>query len=174
MARWLRRHYGAGPIHLAGLAACFAVAAYALAKVLGETGWKEILFWFAICVILHDLIIWPVYGIADRVALRAQDGSRGRPPAVPWINHVRVPVIISALLLAMFFPLILRLSNSYYQQVTGFNENVYIVNWLAVTGALFAGSALAYAIRVAHARRRMAGTRSRPGPAPGGGSAPAS
>ena len=36
----------------------------------------------------------------------------------------------------MFFPLIFRLSNPYYQQVTGFNENVYIVNWLAVTGIL--------------------------------------
>ena len=94
---------------------------------------------------------------------------------MPWINHVRVPVIISALLLAMFFPLILRLSNPYYQQVTGFNENVYIVNWLAVTGVLFAGSALAYAIRLGRARRRKAGTPSpTPGPAPGGGSAPAS
>ena len=138
------RHYGAGPIHLVGLAACFAVAAYALAKVLGESGWKEILLWFAICVVAHDLIVWPVYGIADRIGPPGpgQIGGAGLP-LVPWINHVRVPAVISALLLVMFFPLILRLSNSYYQQVTGFNENVYLINWLAVTGILFAGSALA-------------------------------
>ena len=39
-------------------------------------------------------------------------------------------------------PVVLRLSNPYYQAVTGFNENVYVFNWLAVTGVLFAGSAV--------------------------------
>jgi hypothetical protein len=152
--RWLQRHYGAGPVHLAGLAACFLVAAYALGKVLGESGWKEILALFVFCVVVHDLLVWPVYGIADRTALWVQNRSQGRPPTVPWINHVRIPAAISALLLVMFFPLILRLSNAYYQQTTGFNENVYVFNWLAVTGILFAGSALIYAVRLGRARRR--------------------
>jgi hypothetical protein len=154
--RWLRNHYGAGPIHLVGLVACFAVAAYALAKVLGESGWKEILLWFAICIVIHDLIAWPVYGVADRMALRLQDRTRssGHIPRVPWINHVRVPVVISALLLVMFFPLILRLSNPYYEDATGYSESVYVFNWLAVSGALFIGSAVAYAIRLGLARRR--------------------
>ena len=71
----------------------------------------------------------------------------GTAPGVPWINHVRVPVVISALLLVMFFPLILRLSNPYYQVATGYNEGVYVFNWLAVSGALFIGSAVTYAIR---------------------------
>jgi hypothetical protein len=157
--QWLRRHYGAGPLHLAGLAACFAVAAYALAKVLGENGWKAILALFAICVIAHDLIVWPVYGLADRMALRFQNRTQHRTnhrarPAVPWINHVRVPVVISALLAVMFFPLILRLSNPYYHAVTGFNENVYLTNWLIVTGVLLVGSALVYLVRVGVARNR--------------------
>ena len=152
--RWLQRHYGAGPIHLVGLMTCFAVAAYALGRVLGESGWKEILLWFAICVVAHDLIVWPVYGIADRTALRVQNRSRGRRPPVPWINHVRIPAVISAVLLVMFFPLILRLSNSYYQEATGFNEDVYLINWLAVTGILLAGSAVIYAVRRGRARRR--------------------
>ena len=157
--RWLQRHYGAGPIHLAGLAACFIVAAYALGKVLGESGWKEILALFALCVVAHDLIVWPVYGIADRMALRLQNRSQGRPPQVPWINHVRVPTVISALLLVMFFPLIFRLSDPYYQQATGFNENVYLFNWLAVAGILFSGSALLYVARLGRARRRAVATR---------------
>ena len=157
--QWLRRHYGAGPLHLAGLLACFAIAAYALAKVLGENGWKAILLLFAICIIAHDLIVWPVYGLADRMALRLQDRTEHRTqdrarPVVPWINHVRVPTVISAVLLGMFFPLIVRLSNPYYQAVTGFNENVYFTNWLIVTGVLFAGSALAYLVRVGVAHHR--------------------
>jgi hypothetical protein len=144
--------------HLLGLVACFGVAAYALAKVLGDSGWKEILLWFAICVVAHDLIAWPVYGVADRIALRVQDRTRSeRFPNVPWINHVRVPAVISGLLLVMFFPLVFRLSNTYYQKATGYTENVYLINWLAVTGVLFAASAVAYAIRIVLARRRAGG-----------------
>ena len=88
-----------------------------------------------------------------RSASRTEPGAVGIAP-VPWINHVRVPVVISALLLVMFFPLIFRLSNPYYQDATGFNESVYLFNWLAVSGALFIGSAVAYAIRLGLARRR--------------------
>ena len=54
----------------------------------------------------------------------------------------------------MFFPLILRLSRAVYLGTTGFSENVYLTNWLIVTGALFAGSALAYLVRLGLARRR--------------------
>ena len=53
MRSW-RRHYGAGPWHLLGLLACFAVAAYAITRVFPQGGWKAILVWFVICVILHD------------------------------------------------------------------------------------------------------------------------
>ena len=53
MRSW-RRHYGAGPWHLLGLLACFAVAAYAVTRVFAQGGWKAILVWFVICAILHD------------------------------------------------------------------------------------------------------------------------
>jgi hypothetical protein len=153
---WLRDRYGAGPWHLVGSLACFAVAAYALAKVLGESGWKEILLLFAVCVVAHDLVAWPVYGLADRAAVGLERRRRGRPPAVAWINHVRVPSIISALLLVMFFPLVLRLSSGEYLADTGFTEQAYVYNWLAVSGVLFAGSAILYLIRVALSRSRRA------------------
>ena len=152
---WVRHRYGAGPWHLVGSLACFAVAAYALAKVLGESGWKEILLLFAVCVVAHDLIAWPVYGLADRAAVRLDRRHRpGRAPAVSWINHVRVPSIISALLLVMFFPLVLRLSNARYLADTGFTEQAYLFNWLAVSGTLFAVSAILYVVRVVRARSR--------------------
>ena len=154
---WIRDRYGAGPWQLVGSLACFAVAAYALAKVLGESGWKEILLLFAVCVVAHDLVAWPVYGLADRAAVRLDRRlRRGRTPAVPWINHVRVPSIISALLLVMFFPLVLRLSSAEYLADTGFTEEAYLFNWLAVSGILFAGSAIVYLVRAVLARSRRA------------------
>ena len=63
------------------------------------------------------------------------------PGPVPWVNHVRFPAVISAVLLGMFFPLIFRLSRAVYLGTTGFSENVYLTNWLMVTGPFFAASA---------------------------------
>jgi hypothetical protein len=157
--RWFRRHYGAGPLHLVGLLACFAVAAYAVTRVLGTSGWKGIFLWFVVCLIGHDLIGWPLYTVADRVLLRTQRRHPGlRHPLVPWVNHVRVPVIISGTLLAMFSPLIFRLSQHAYRGWTGFNEDVYLINWLVVTGVLFGASGLIYLFRLGLARRRGAAT----------------
>ena len=158
---WFRRHYGAGPLQLLGLLVCFAIAAYAVTRVFSQGGWKAILAWFVICVLLHDLIGWPAYALADRVLLRVarRSGAR-RAPAVPWINHVRAPTIISGLLLIMFAPLIFRLNNGGYEALTGFNENVYLTNWLLVTAILFGGSAAIYLLRLLLARRTARSTSS--------------
>jgi hypothetical protein len=151
--RWLRRHYGAGPLHLVGFLACSAVAAYAVTRVLGEGGWPGVLLWFVACVVLHDLIGWPIYAAADRILVRAQWRHQRRTP-VPWANYVRFPTVISAVLLGMFFPLIFRVSNAAYVRITGLNEDAYLINWLVVTGILFGGSAVTYMLRLVLARRR--------------------
>lgn len=152
---WFRRHYGAGPLHLLGLLVCFGIAAYAVTRVFEVSGAVGILAWFAVCIVLHDLIGWPIYAVADRGLLRAYRSRRaGNQPAVSWINHVRVPTVISGLLLVMFAPLIFRLSNGYYEATTGFNENVYLANWLAVTAVLFGGSAVIYLLRLGASHRR--------------------
>jgi len=162
--QWLRRHYGAGPLHLVALLACFGVAAYAATRVLGASGWKGIFLWFAVCLIVHDLIVWPLYTLADRALIRTQHLHRGqREFVVPWVNHVRVPVIISGTLLGMFFPLIFRLSQLNYVGYTGFNENVYLINWLGVTAALFAASGAIYLLRLGTRRHRRV---ARPGSNP--------
>jgi hypothetical protein len=155
--KWFRRHYGAGPLHLVGMLAGGVVAIYAVTRVFGQSGWKGIFLWFVVCLVGHDLVGWPIYTLADRRLIRAQgpDGVKG-PRLVPWINHVRVPTVISAVLLGMFFPLIFRLENTFYEGVTGFSENVYLTNWLVVSGILFAGSALIYLARLGLARRREA------------------
>ena len=168
---WLRRHYGAGPLHLLGMLTCFAVVAYAVTRVLGESGWVSVFQVFIISLVLHDFIGWPIYTAADRLLVRAQgrSGKQGEGPTVPgtgpatkkqarvpWANHVRFPTVISAVLLVMFFPLIFRLSNNAYEGYTGFNESAYFTNWLVVSGTLFALSALVYLCRCAwsgHRRR---------------------
>jgi hypothetical protein len=137
------------------MTACAAVAAYAFLKVLQESGTRGILFWFAVSVVGWDFIAWPLCAVVDRLAVRAYQRYQGRPrAAIPWINYVRVPTVISVVLLVLFFPLIFRLNNSYYEASTGFNENIYIVNWLVASGALFAGSTLAYLVRLRFAGRQ--------------------
>jgi len=155
MRSW-RRHYGAGPWHLLGLLACFTVAAYATTHVFAQQGGKAILICFAICVILHDGVGWPIYALADRVLTwRAHAGATRDGPAVTWINHVRVPTVISGLLLVMFAPMIFRLSNSYFEGITGFSENVYLWNWLLVSGILFGASGVLFLVRLGCAGRRV-------------------
>lgn len=148
-----RRHYGAGPFHLLGVLACAAVALYAVSRVLDQGGFVGIALWFAFCILAHDLIGWPVYTAVDRWLVRRGGRTRRPPPVVPWVNHVRVPVIISGVLLGISFPLVLRLSSAYYAGATGFSEDVYLTNWLLVSAALAGASALVYLVRLGLARR---------------------
>ncbi|MCV7443765.1 hypothetical protein H7K33_16120 [Mycobacterium paraense] len=153
--QWLRHRYGAGPLNLVGLLACFAVAAYAATRVLQEGGWAAVFLWFILCVVAHDLIGWPVYAWVDRRLQRAESRQAAtRGLLVPWINHVRAPAFISGVLFAIAFPLIFRLSDADYQATTGFTEDVYLFNWVGVSALLFAVSGALYAGRWALARRR--------------------
>jgi hypothetical protein len=47
----------------------------------------------------------------------------------------------------------LQAQHSYYQPLTGFNENVYLTNWLLLTAILFGGSGAIYLLRLLLARR---------------------
>jgi hypothetical protein len=132
-----RRHYGAGPWHCWAYWRASQSPRTAITRVFAQGGWKAILVWFVICVILHDGVGWPIYALADRVLTRrARPGAARGEPGVTWINHVRVPTVISGLLFVMFAPMIFRLSNS-FEGVTGFSENVYLWNWLLVSAILF-------------------------------------
>ena len=80
------RAYGANPLHLLALLASFAVAGYAVAHLVHESTFVRILLWFLAAVIGHDLILFPLYALADRslrAALRALWPRRGTPARVP-------------------------------------------------------------------------------------------
>lgn len=79
---WVRRWYGANPLHLLALLAAFALAGYAVHAVLAAGQWAGFAEWFAVAIIGHDLLLFPLYSLAD-LSLRhlLPGGSHGRPPA---------------------------------------------------------------------------------------------
>jgi hypothetical protein len=138
----LRRAYGDGPLHLLSHVAALALAVYAFTRIFaGGQPWNVVL-WFVGAVVLHDLVAFPLYTALDRLAL----GRRMRS-----VNHVRVPALLSALSFIVFFPLILGLGDGRYERATTLSQDVYLGRWLLLCGAMFAGSALLYAVRM---RRR--------------------
>jgi hypothetical protein len=185
VAGWIRRWYGANPLHLLALLAAFALAGYAVRAVMAAGEWTGFAEWFAVAIIGHDLLLFPLYSLAD-LSLRhlLPGGAHGRettpapaargpfeafqplqagPPAPrarpaaqpgvagpawpPLLNYVRIPVIFSLLLLLTFFPMILGLSERELHRASGLGTGPYLWRWLGVTGAMFAISAVCYALR---------------------------
>jgi peroxiredoxin len=164
LVRRFLRWYGAGPLHLLTLAGCFALAGYAAAELLPNNA-VGIPVWFVGAVIANDLLLMPLYSLADRSVMAVLRHRPPNLPAVPWINYLRVPAALSGLLLLIWFPLIFRLPTR-FPDTTTLSLDPYLWHWLAVTGALFLLSATALALRVGTVRR---GTRK--GPASGQGDA---
>jgi hypothetical protein len=144
--RRLLRWYGANPLHLLALLGCFALAGYASIRLV-QSHPLAVAIWFIGAVVGHDLLLVPLYSLADRSAMAVIRHRAPRLPAIPWINYVRVPAALSALLLLIWLPLILRLHTNYHASTT-LSPNPYLWHWLAVTGALFLLSAAAFALRL--------------------------
>ncbi|HWE65386.1 MAG TPA: hypothetical protein VG298_01955 [Acidimicrobiales bacterium] len=154
MRKWLQVQYGAGPLHLLCLPAGLAFAGYLVWTIIPAPNSARILIWVAAAAVAHDLLLWPLYTIADR-ATRLMEKGRGRlRMAVPWINHLRVPVVLSAVMLAVSFPLVLRHSERTYHTASGLTEHPYLARWLLLTASAFAISAVIYAIRLIRVARR--------------------
>lgn len=129
------RRYGEGPLQLILLLASFALAGYAGVRLLADD-WVGVALWFVGAALLHDLVLLPLYAVADR-ALQAGLGRRRRD----LVNFVRVPAALSLLLLLVWFPLITGQVER-YESATGLPAGVFLARWLLVTAALFGGSAL--------------------------------
>jgi hypothetical protein len=152
--RRLLRWYGANPLHLLAMLGCFALAGYAAARLVPSRP-LGVAAWFLGAVIGHDLVLMPLYTLADRSVAAVLRHRAARLPALPWINYLRVPAVLSGLLFLVWFPLILRL-RTHYQASTTLSPDPYLWHWLAVTGALFLLSAVAFAMRVRALRHSCA------------------
>ncbi|MFJ3698582.1 hypothetical protein ACIPW9_31460 [Streptomyces sp. NPDC090052] len=170
------RRYGAHPVHLLVMACCFTVAGYAAVQLLmGRT--VAVAVWFIGAALLHDLVLVPLYSAADLTAQAALPPHKGRPGHTDskgrqgctdseghrgrtgrsagrrGLNHLRTPVVLSLLLLLVWFPLILRRSAPYHQD-TGLSDSVYLDRWLLITAGLFVASALTALVNTARRRHR--------------------
>lgn len=140
----LRERYGASPLHLLLILCSFAVALYAGLRLLkgnplGVAGW------FVGAALLHDLLLIPLYTLTDRalqvlLARGGRSSQRALWTARSTVNYVRVPGLVSLLLLAVWYPLILARVPG-YQVTTTLPLDTFFGHWLLITGALFAGSA---------------------------------
>jgi hypothetical protein len=150
------------PLQLLLLACSFALAAYAGVRLLSGD-WLGVTLWVAGAALLHDLVLLPLYSLADRAAVRGL-GAAGRrvgvppTPLGPWgrgrAMYLRVPAALSALLLLVWFPLISGMVAGHYRSATGRSADGYLARWLLITAVLFGGSALLLVCRLRRATKR--------------------
>ncbi|MFD8719890.1 hypothetical protein ACFV2H_18195 [Streptomyces sp. NPDC059629] len=137
------------PFQILLLACSFALAAYAGVRLLSGN-WLGVALWVVGAALLHDLVLLPLYALADRAMVRGL-GAAGRRE---WAMYVRVPAALSALLLLVWFPLISGMVDERYRSATGLSTDGYPARWLLITAVLFGGSALLLARRLRRATKR--------------------
>jgi len=143
--RAFAKSYGSSPLHLLALLGCFALAGAAALRVADDPSRLRYLAWFLGAVVLHDLVLFPLYALLDRSAGALV--RRRRSPAPGSVNYVRAPALLSGLLLLVFWPVISRHSEEAYSVASGLDQSGFLGRWLLITAVLFLGSALLYALR---------------------------
>jgi hypothetical protein len=156
-----RAVYGSHPLHLLTLIAGFALLGYVLTTIKPvtlwntHTWWQSIIVWFAAAIIAHDLILFPVYALLDRILLTTtrEPAHSGSAAKVPVLNYVRVPAMGAGLTLLVFLPGIIKQGAPTYVAATGQTQDPYLGRWLMFTAAMFAVSAACYGVRLLLAQR---------------------
>ncbi|OPX11362.1 hypothetical protein [Mycobacterium sp. AT1] len=159
-----RRLYGDHVLHLIVLVAALALGAYTI-SVLGvdqlfnpRVWWQSIAVWFAVAVIGHDLILFPLYALVERLLPK---GRRRAEPVdatrrVPIVNYLRLPTLATALTFAMFLPGIIEQGAFTYTAATGLTQEPYLARWLLLVAGFYLTSAVCYLVRSIMTRTRPA------------------
>ena len=135
----MKERYGASPLHLLAHLAVLPLVAWALLQFIDRPDALRILLWLALCAVVHDLVLLPFYSALDRAEQRLVPR--------PAINYVRVPALLSGLLLLVFFPVIAGKGEPSFQRVSGLTYDGYLARWLLITAVLFAVSGGLYLLR---------------------------
>jgi hypothetical protein len=154
-----RSLYGASPLHLLAVIASFAIAGYGFLRIFDSPAPESTMLFFIAAVFAHDLIAFPLYSALNQIAFRSagkQSGYRLSRQAVQPLNYIRVPFVLSAFCLLLFFPLIFRLSSERFMAGSGQSADVFLGRWLGIVAVLFTASALLYAFRLRQENRRLA------------------
>jgi hypothetical protein len=164
--RFWRYLYGENPLHLLAMVGCFALVGYVVSFVFPGPSALALGIWFAGAVLGHDLVLYPLYALADQPLTITRWARRKalprHPPLVPAINHVRVPVLGSAVLGLIYLPTITRHGEDAFRFTSGLDMAGIYQHWLLITGVLFLGSAVVYALRLGVAAGRVAVRSRRP------------
>ena len=156
--RLWRYLYGENPLHLLAMLGCFALVGYVVSFVYEDPSVTALLIWFVGAVLVHDLVLYPLYALADQPLVLARWARRRvlprRPPLVPAINHVRAPVLGSLVLGLIYLPTITRHGEDALRFTSELDAAGIYRHWLLITGVLFLGSAAVYAVRLGRAVRR--------------------
>jgi hypothetical protein len=151
--------YGSHPLHLLTMVSGFALLGYVVATFKPatlwnpSTWWQSIAVWFAAAIIGHDLLLFPLYAMADRVVSTRTSRLPGHPKVLVR-NYIRVPALGAGLTLLIFLPGIIEQGRATYQAATGQTQQPFLGRWLLLTAAMFAISAVVYATRLAAAHRQ--------------------
>jgi hypothetical protein len=134
----MRARYGASPIHLLAHLALLPLAGWALLTVFDFRAAANVVTWLIAAVILHDVVVLPLYSAAD---------TAGRAVFRGAVNYVRVPAGLSLLLLLVFWSTIRGKGAGTFARVSGIEWDGYALRWLLVSAALFAVSGALYLLR---------------------------
>lgn len=140
---------GRESIQLLVLGASFIVAGYAAVRLLAGNP-IGVGAWFIGSAVAHDLILFPLYAGLDAtlVLLLHRRPGLATVAGVPWLNYLRVPTMISTLLLLVWSPLIVRAPTATYRAASGLSDQPFLPHWLAITGTLFTISVITLASRL--------------------------
>jgi len=117
--------------------------------------WQSIAVWFAVAVIGHDLILFPLYALAERLLpKRRPSPDAADPSSVPLTNYLRMPTLATALTFALFLPGIIQQGAFSYQAATGLTQEPFGRRWLLLTAGFYLISAACYVVRSVMTRTR--------------------
>ncbi|BBZ26067.1 hypothetical protein MMAD_03620 [Mycolicibacterium madagascariense] len=157
-----RRLYGDHVLHLLVLVAALALGAYTI-SVLGidalfnpAVWWQSIAVWFAVAVIGHDLILFPLYALAERLLPKGRRDDPGEQRRVPVTNYLRMPTLATGLTFFLFLPGIIEQGAFTYHAATGLTQQPFLGRWLLLVAGFYLVSAVCYAVRSVMTRTRPA------------------
>jgi hypothetical protein len=153
-----RALYGASVGNLLVLLLSFVVTGLAV------VGWFQrprdvttVIEWFAAAIVLHDLVAVPAYTLLDRIVFGSLRGAGRRRTIVGAVNatpYLRVPAILSGLLLVVFFPVIFGLGSQAELTASGIAEKGYLAKWLIASGVMFALSGAVWGVTARRGQTR--------------------
>ena len=158
-----KRLYGDHLLHLIVLLGALALGAYTI-SVLGfdqlfnpRVWWQSIAVWFAVAVVGHDLILFPLYALAERSLPKGHRRAEPVDPRrAPLTNYLRMPTMATGLTFALFLPGIIEQGAFTYTAATSLTQEPFLARWLLLVAGFYLVSAICYVVRALMTRTRPA------------------